>query len=430
MRTTNSKGKNMKTQELNTRWVIGVIVIACLTISLPTAFGQIPVGTTFTYHGRFSDPNVVPDGCYDLLFELYDDPNEGNLIGVPVELSDIEIVGGSFTVELDFGNDVFESASSWLAVGVRVSGTTDSYAFLDVRQKLSRYPIRDLSVTSLFLPYYGKVSSSGIAFRVGNTYTGTSSSSMAAHFGAQGDHATGVDSYVTGWAGRAMIARAAGIRGCGVLGEATHTGYYTNYGGFFVSKGGVGYGVYARAEGYNGTGVKGVATGGSGIGVYGSGQQYDFYAGGPGPDYAHASSIRWKRNIQAIDEPLDKLMELRGVYYDWDSDHGGQHDVGMIAEEVGKVLPEIVSYEKNGIDADGMDYSKLTPLLVEAVKALKAQLDEANDQSTEKDLAIEKLTDQISELQQLRRDGEELRGRLSALETAFANMPELPSLER
>jgi len=47
----------------------------------------------------------------------------------------------------------------------------------------------------------------------------------------------------------------------------------------------------------------------------------------------------------------------------------------MIAEEVGKVLPEIVAYEKNGIDADGMDHSKLTPLLVEAVNVLRAEQD-------------------------------------------------------
>ena len=64
------------------------------------------------------------------------------------------------------------------------------------------------------------------------------------------------------------------------------------------------------------------------------------------------------------------------MYFTWDEEHGGQHDVGMIAEEVGKVLPEIVVYEENGIDADGMDYSKLTPLLVEAVKALLVRVEE------------------------------------------------------
>jgi hypothetical protein len=41
---------------------------------------------------------------------------------------------------------------------------------------------------------------------------------------------------------------------------------------------------------------------------------------------------------------------------------------------VGKVLPEIVDYEQNGIDAIGLDYSKITPLLVEAIKAQQAEI--------------------------------------------------------
>ena len=54
--------------------------------------------------------------------------------------------------------------------------------------------------------------------------------------------------------------------------------------------------------------------------------------------------------------------------------------MGMKTEEVGEVLPEIVQYEENGIDATGMDYSKLTSLLVEAVKALKKKNDKLQEQ--------------------------------------------------
>ena len=49
--------------------------------------------------------------------------------------------------------------------------------------------------------------------------------------------------------------------------------------------------------------------------------------------------------------------------------------MGMIAEEVGRVIPEIVSYEANGKDADSMKYDRLTALLVEAVKELKTEND-------------------------------------------------------
>jgi hypothetical protein len=92
-------------------------------------------------------------------------------------------------------------------------------------------------------------------------------------------------------------------------------------------------------------------------------------------------------------------MDLRGVYFNWDDEHGGGQDVGMLAEEVGAVLPEIVGYEENGIDATGMDYGKLAPLLIEAVKALKEQTDKQQEQLAERDIEITQHQKQILELQ-------------------------------
>ena len=57
-----------------------------------------------------------------------------------------------------------------------------------------------------------------------------------------------------------------------------------------------------------------------------------------------------------INNSLAKVKAVRGAYFDWDEEHGGQGDVGFIAEEVGKVLPEIVVDEPNGIDVHGIDY--------------------------------------------------------------------------
>ena len=58
----------------------------------------------------------------------------------------------------------------------------------------------------------------------------------------------------------------------------------------------------------------------------------------------------------ALGTPVFDVNEcqLRGVTYDWNKSHGGHRDIGMIAEEVGQVLPEIVQYEPNGIDAIGL----------------------------------------------------------------------------
>jgi hypothetical protein len=103
------------------------------------------------------------------------------------------------------------------------------------------------------------------------------------------------------------------------------------------------------------------------------------------------------------------------VYFNWDFEHGGGHDVGMIAEEVGEVLPEIVKYEENEVYATGMDYSKLTPLLVEAVKQLKQQGDKLRQQHADKVSEIEYLQ---SEVRQLKRLVNELVGKEKLLERA------------
>ncbi|UCG59063.1 MAG: tail fiber domain-containing protein, partial [Phycisphaerales bacterium] len=150
-----------------------------------------------------------------------------------------------------------------------------------------------------------------------------------------------------------------GVRGEGETGVHGTSTNETGYGVYGETAGSSGIGVYGRATAGSGVGVRGS---GNERGVWGSGGTSDFYAAGAGKDYDSASSIRWKQDIRPIDDPLGKILALRGVYFDWDAEHGGRHDVGMIAEEVGAVLPEIVTYEENGIDATGMDYSKLTPL--------------------------------------------------------------------
>ncbi|MGD0920564.1 MAG: tail fiber domain-containing protein, partial [Terriglobia bacterium] len=84
------------------------------------------------------------------------------------------------------------------------------------------------------------------------------------------------------------------------------------------------------------------------------------------------SSRRWKTNIRALQGALDKVERLRGVSYDAKAD--GQHHIGLIAEEVGEVVPEVVAYEANGQDAKSVDYARLTALLIEAVKEQQAQI--------------------------------------------------------
>jgi hypothetical protein len=89
------------------------------------------------------------------------------------------------------------------------------------------------------------------------------------------------------------------------------------------------------------------------------------------------SSRRWKSNIHTLHGALSKVEQLRGVEYTYTAN--GQRDIGMIAEEVGKVVPEVVSYEDNGKDARGIDYARLTALLIEATKEQQALIQKQQD---------------------------------------------------
>ena len=84
--------------------------------------------------------------------------------------------------------------------------------------------------------------------------------------------------------------------------------------------------------------------------------------------FISTSSRRYKENIKPIHGALDQVEKLKGVQFDWIGRSDRPHDLGFIAEDAGKIVPEAVIWEINGKDAKGMDYSRVIPLLVEAVK--------------------------------------------------------------
>jgi len=125
----------------------------------------------------------------------------------------------------------------------------------------------------------------------------------------------------------------------------------------------------------------------------------------PGDVVAYSSDRRLKTNITNIDNALDKVLKLNGVHFNWADDihergfHGaapGEKAVGVIAQEVEAVLPELVAPapfdaltdeetgeylgSKSGEDYKTVKYEKLTALLIEAVKELSAKVDSQQEE--------------------------------------------------
>lgn len=84
------------------------------------------------------------------------------------------------------------------------------------------------------------------------------------------------------------------------------------------------------------------------------------------------SSIVYKENVNPISDALNTVLQLQGVTYDRkNTTH--KSEAGLIAEEVAKILPNIVSF-KDG-KPEGINYTKITAYLIEAVKSLKEEID-------------------------------------------------------
>jgi hypothetical protein len=86
------------------------------------------------------------------------------------------------------------------------------------------------------------------------------------------------------------------------------------------------------------------------------------------------SDARWKENIEPIEDPLDLVTQLRGVSYDWiNATRGEGRQIGVIAQEVEGIFPEVVHTDSQGYKS--VEYSKLVAPLIEAVKVLKDEND-------------------------------------------------------
>ncbi len=99
----------------------------------------------------------------------------------------------------------------------------------------------------------------------------------------------------------------------------------------------------------------------------------------------YSSDKSLKENIKNIENPLEKVSQINGVTFDWTDDyikqHGGEdkyfvrkNDVGVIAQEIEKVLPEVVATREDGIKA--VKYDRIVALLIESIKELKKEIEE------------------------------------------------------
>jgi len=99
----------------------------------------------------------------------------------------------------------------------------------------------------------------------------------------------------------------------------------------------------------------------------------------------YSSDRKLKENVKNIENPIEKIQKINGVTFDWTDEyikkHGGEDnyfvrkkDVGVIAQEIEEVLPEVVATREDGTKA--VKYDRICALLIECIKDLKKEIEE------------------------------------------------------
>lgn len=86
------------------------------------------------------------------------------------------------------------------------------------------------------------------------------------------------------------------------------------------------------------------------------------------------SDIRLKENIETIDSPLEKIQKMRGVYYTLKEDSNAERKIGVIAQEMEEVLPEVVYTDTSEEKWKSVAYGNIVAVLIEGMKAQESTL--------------------------------------------------------
>ncbi|MCF8324765.1 MAG: tail fiber domain-containing protein [Leadbetterella sp.] len=117
------------------------------------------------------------------------------------------------------------------------------------------------------------------------------------------------------------------------------------------------------------------------------------------------SDLRYKKNFSKIENPLNKVLSLNGLHYDWkveefkENNFTKDRQIGFIAQEIEEIFPEMVLTDAKGYKS--VDYARLTPVLVEAIKELKTLNDELKGKNEKLEANSQKLEARLDKIEAL-----------------------------
>lgn len=129
-------------------------LFSIMLVTIFSALAASPVfsqATSFTYQGKVTEGGIPANGNYRMIFTLYDSPivGAGNQIGQPTAEIDAQIINGIFSVQVDFGANVFDGNPRYLEISLKPRSSQDPFTTLSPRQPITAtpYAVRSLAAT-------------------------------------------------------------------------------------------------------------------------------------------------------------------------------------------------------------------------------------------------------------------------------------------
>ncbi len=347
-------------------------------ILVPQFFLQAQVPRLISYQGVLTDAsgNIRPDGDYDFTFTLFDGSTGGNMLWS--ETKSLSIEHGLFNTHLGdqtgFPVSLLFDKQYWLSIKVGNDQLSDRIPLTSVGYSLNALRADSAQVAKVAQTVPNNADLLIRTIKVKNQDSGQAGYFEISNPSSQ-DYALEVKSNAVGGAAALQVV---------ARGEGPAAHFSNNQGNDFdaveIRTNGNGEALFVYTSG-SGNAIE-AQTAGAGYAGYFRGNVYSTgsYEG---------SDIRWKKNISTMENAMGKVMKLRGIQFEWNIDEYPDRgfregkQIGLIAQEVEEILPELVRKDQDGYKA--IDYEKITAVLIEAlkeqqreIKELKAAISEMN----------------------------------------------------
>lgn len=405
-----------------------MLAAALVTMLVAGSTASAQVTTAFSYQGQLKSSGNVVNSETDMQFSLWTLAVGGTQIGSTVTSLNVSVSNGLFSVPIDFGVSPYASSQNlYLQVAVRNPAGSGSYVPMGSRQLLTPAPF-SLATRGIDVNAAGNVgigtapnarlhvkATSGLAFIVSGGMSfrdapftagwdlgaGGSTAGVRNPFSLGRSGVSANDFYINGASGNVGINTNDPTAKLDVSGNARVSGGNPSVGQPTLTLAGPG-GALLSSRSTNG-GFTGwdVFMGSTNYAISRSGIDFPFLISATDGNASIGTSLStfkldvggnircvtltqtstrdFKQDITPLSGALESIMKLRGVSYAWNDQAPeqvrGNHDIGFIADEMNAVLPDIVAKDASGKPV-GIDYGKITPVAVEAIKQLKHENDQ------------------------------------------------------